>query len=77
MSIRGYFEPRGQECLFDGGRRPILGDGVVGLGPVLEGRMSLAEALAVDRMREAAGIRAAAESSRFWDGSKDVGVTRW
>ena len=50
MPIRGYFEPRPVGALrttLQGG----LGAGIAVQGPVLEGRMSVEEAIVLDRIR--------------------------
>ena len=55
MPIRGYLEPRRGGGYYATGR-PILGNvGIEARGPVLEGRMSLDEALVLDRIRALRG----------------------
>ena len=52
MPIRGYLEPRPRGAFRRAaGGVPILGEGIAVRGPVLEGGMSLHEALVMDRIR--------------------------
>ena len=51
MPIRGYLEPRPRGTYWAAAGVPILGEGIAVKGPVMEGRMSMHEALVLDRIR--------------------------